>query len=86
MIHAEQLIEHVIKHLAFSFGRKFNSRHGFNYPSLGKPYDIHSNMTLCFPMDRSLGIQDELNAELALPLWLDVHHYVVHWKCHETYT
>jgi hypothetical protein len=43
-------------------------------------------MTLCFPMGRSLGVQDELNAELALPLWLDVHHYVVHWKCHETYT
>jgi hypothetical protein len=66
MIHAEQLIEHVVKHLVV--GRKVNSRHGFNYSSPGEPYDMHSNMTLCFPMGRSLGVQDELNAELALPL------------------
>jgi hypothetical protein len=52
----------------------------------GKPYDIHSNMALCLPVGRSLGVQDELNAELVPPLWLDVHHYVVHWKCHESYT
>jgi hypothetical protein len=29
----------------------------------GKPYDIHSNMALCLPVGRSLGVQDELNAE-----------------------
>ena len=34
----------------------------------GKPYAIHSNMALCLPMSRSLGVQGELNAELAPPL------------------
>jgi hypothetical protein len=34
----------------------------------GKPYAIHSNMALCLPMGRSLGVQGELNAELAPPL------------------
>ena len=34
----------------------------------GTPDDIHSNMALCLPMNRSLGVQDELNAELAPPL------------------